>query len=182
MRYPSKWWTLAALLAGALAAGPGAAQPAAPAINSPVGLWKISAYDDAKPGMPLVGVQEICFVAGGTWYSPVFFGWGGIWFQKGINAAGNGDRVRVLGQWTQGAGTNDSAELDYVNTALLTGAWTEWGDNANPPPPPFFAWNRVKLCYLGSTCPGPPTTIGIGQLTPPLTNSSSDAVAAACAN
>jgi hypothetical protein len=179
MRYDRKLRWLPAALTGLLLAATAAAQgAAAPTLNNPVGLWKISAYDDTKPGMPVTGVQEICFQAGGTWYSPVFVGWGGIWFQKGGNAAGNGDRVRVLGQAIQGAGTNDSAELDYVNTTLMSGPWTEWTDNANPPPPPFFAWDRVKLCYVGPLCPPPPT--GLAPASPPLALSNSDSVAATC--
>jgi hypothetical protein len=170
--------SILAVLACLLAAGGAAAQPPAPTINSPVGLWKLYSYDDAQAAMPLSGVQEVCFQAGGTWFSPQFPGWGGIWFQKGINGAGNGDRVRVLGNWNQ-AGGNDSAELDFIHTPLMAGTWTEWTDSAYPPPPPFNLWARVKLCYLGSSCGAIPTGSQAGP--PPLTVTSSAALAAVCA-
>lgn len=178
MRSDRKLRVLLAVLA-CLAATAAAAQPAAPAINSPVGLWKLSSYDDNDAGMPLKGVQEICFKSDGTWSSPQFPGWGGIWFQKGIHGTGNGDRIRVLGNSNQTDASNDSAELDYVHTTLLAGTWTEWAGSAYPPPPSSYQWARVKLCYLGSSCGL--TVTGSAGTSPPLTVTSSVAAAATCA-
>ena len=95
-----------------------------------------------------MATQNICFLAGGTWFGTTFPAWAGRWFQKGNNAAGNGNRVRLNGNYAGGVG-NDSAEIDFDNLKLMTGAWNEWRDGF-----PFFVWTRVVLARIGN-CQGP---------------------------
>jgi hypothetical protein len=159
MRYSSKL-RLAALTLVLVFAGAAVAQASVP---TPLGLWRIKVYDDTN-NLAWTGTQDICFLAGGTWFGPGFAGWSGFWFQKGIAAAGNGDHVRLLGNWNGGEG-NDSAELDFTNVDLMTGPWTEWTDNDSSK-----LWDRAMLCYLGS-CIGPPPTGSLSS-SPPLTNTS----------
>ena len=116
---------VAAFLALALAlfAGAAGAQP-----NSAIGLWNVVAHDDTNPGMPIVGAQQVCILANGTWFSPTYAGWAGVWYQKGFaGAPGLGNHVRLLGNW-QPAGTPfaDSAELNVIHLTMMTGPWTEW--------------------------------------------------------
>jgi hypothetical protein len=123
-----------------LAAGGASAQSA----NTPVGQWTLKWAFDNTPGMtPTGGMQTICFLPNGTWYSSSFSGWSGRWFQKGINAAGNGDHVRLAGNYAGNVG-NDSFELDFVTVNLMTGPWTEWRDNFV-----FLAWVRTELTRTG---------------------------------
>jgi hypothetical protein len=136
-------------------------------VNNPVGLWTIQGWTDNAPGMPAGGVQNICFLAGGTWFSTTFPGWTGLWFQKGAAAAGNGDRVRMLGNYANNVG-NDSLEIDFVNGNLMTGPWTEWRDNFV-----FVAWARSSLTRIGN-CAGPPPNGVITSTDPSDTVSASD--------
>ena len=136
---------VAALVIGLSMAGTAFAQ----APNNPVGLWSLTFYNDNTPNLAQMATQNICFVANGTWYGTTFPAWGGRWFQKGNNAAGNGNRVRIMGNYASGVG-NDSAEVDFVNLRLMTGAWNEWRDGF-----PFFVWTRVTLTRIGNLCPAP---------------------------
>lgn len=121
----------------------------AQAPNNPVGLWNVQAYFDNTPAINPAGTQNICFLANGTWYSPTFPNWNGRWFQKGNNAAGNGDRVRILGNWAFGAG-NDSAELSFINLGLMTGGWHEWTDGFGA-----VLWLQLVGRRIGTACPPP---------------------------
>lgn len=131
-----------ALALGLSASGTASAQ----APNNPVGLWSVTFYNDNTPALNLMATQNICFVSNGTWYGTTFPGWAGRWFQKGNNAAGNGDRVRLDGNYATGVG-NDSADIDFSHLKLMTGGWNEWRNGF-----PFFVWTRVVLTRLG-TCP-----------------------------
>ncbi len=121
-------------------------------MNTPVGHWRVTPYMDDSPNLTKGQTQEICFVADGTWYGTMFPNWGGKWFQKGNNAAGNGDRVRLVGNWADGAG-NDSAELDFVNRRLMTGPWSEWTDAGSG----CCTFWRVQARRLRKRCPKPKT-------------------------
>jgi hypothetical protein len=150
--------------AALLAAGQAFAQ-----VNNPVGLWTIQSWTDNAAGMPAAGVQDICFLGGptnGTWFSTTFPGWTGLWFQKGAAAAGNGDHLRMLGNYANNVG-NDAMEVDFVNGNLMAGPWTEWRDNFV-----FVAWTRATLTRIG-TCAGPPPTGVITSTDPSDTVSAS---------
>jgi len=112
--------------------------------NTPVGRWSLTAYNDNTPNMSTMATQTVSFFANGTWTGS-FPGWGGRWFQKGVNAAGNGDRVRIVGNYANGVG-NDSAEIEFHNVNHMDGAWSEWRDNYV-----FLAWARVVLTRLSTT-------------------------------
>jgi hypothetical protein len=127
------------------------AQPAQAQANTAVGRWRLSFFNDNTPGLAPMAIQDICILANGTWYSPSFMGWRGRWFQKGTVPAGNGDRVRMLGNYANGVG-NDGAEIEFVTVNMMTGAWTEWRDFPNA----FFVWTRVTLIRSAPTCPPMP--------------------------
>ncbi|MFL5542070.1 MAG: hypothetical protein ACJ8J0_23995 [Longimicrobiaceae bacterium] len=125
---------------------------AAAQANVAPGLWRLSAFNDASPGMSAIASHTLCFLPNGTWFGTTFPNWGGRWFQKGANAAGNGDRVRLLGNYAGGLG-NDGAELHFFNANLMAGAWTEWRDPASGQ---FVAWATVTLTRAGDRCPPQP--------------------------
>ena len=130
-------------------------------MNNPVGHWELRFFNDATPNLSQGATQRICFLANGTWYSTTFPNWGGSWFQKGDNAAGNGNRVRVFGNYAGGVG-NDSAELDYVSNRLMTGSWTEWRDVGSSG---FRFWGRARLRWIGKKCPKPAKVDGADKKT-----------------
>lgn len=123
----------------------------AQAPNNPVGLWRFTAYDDTTPALNQLNSQNICFLANNTWFGTQFAGWAGNWFQKGNNAAGNGDRVRLVGNFGNGNG-NDSAELDFINLDLITGKWNEFMDLAANGTG-FTIYLNVEAEFLGPFCP-----------------------------
>jgi hypothetical protein len=125
----------------------GAAFAQAP--NNPVGLWNFQAYADNSANLFAMGNQNICFLANGTWYGTTFPNWNGRWFQKGNNVAGNGDRVRIVGNWAFGAG-NDSAEISFINLSLMTGGWHEWTDGFG-----VVLWIQITGRKIGTNCPPP---------------------------
>ncbi len=118
-------------------------------MNTPLGHWEIRAFNDDSPNLSPLATQRICILANHTWYSTTFPNWHGRWFQKGTNAAGSGDRFRLLGNYAKGAG-NDSAELDFVNSRVMTGPWTEWRDVDSSA---YRAWARVSLTRISRKCP-----------------------------
>lgn len=122
-------------------------------MNSPVGHWELQGFNDDSPNLSPLATQRICILANGTWYSTTFPDWHGRWFQKGTNAAGSGNRVRLLGNYAGGAG-NDSAELDFVNARSMNGPWTEWRDVDSSK---FRLWVRVAARFIGRKCPKPAT-------------------------
>jgi hypothetical protein len=134
-----------ALVLALCAAGTAFAQ----APNNPVGLWNFQAYNDNSPNLAAMGNQNICFLANGTWFGTTFPGWNGRWFQKGNNAAGNGDRVRLVGNWANGAG-NDSAEIHFMNLTQMDGGWHEWTDGFGA-----VLWLQIIGRKIGNFCPLP---------------------------
>ena len=127
----------------------------AAAMNSPVGPWSFSYWKDDDPAMPPLGGQSICVLANGTWYSQNN-SMAGRWFQKGGGASGNGDRVRLLGNWGIAGRPNGNVamELDFVNTDFVTGTLTIWRDAtlAVYPNP----WMRTQAQRTAPSCPPPP--------------------------
>jgi hypothetical protein len=135
--------------------------PARAQINTPVGYWRMTFYIDNAPNLTTMATQHICFYPNGTWKG-TFPAWRGYWFQKGLNPLGNGDRVRVLGNYAGGLG-NDSAELDFINLELpgglviprklMTGAWTQWRDVPSNFTSSYFFWGKVSLTFERERCP-----------------------------
>jgi hypothetical protein len=107
----------------------------------------VSFYVDSDAEMTGPADQNICFRPDGTWYSTTFDGWSGRWFQKGTGGAGRGDRVRVLGNYLSGRGS-DSGELEFVHLKLLSGLWTEWMGDLS-----FVNWTRANLNRISRFCP-----------------------------
>ncbi len=84
------------------------------------------------------GIQEICLVSDGTWYSPTFGGWGGLWYNiKGSKVAKGG----LFGNYSSGAG-NDNMNIKKGH--LL---WTEWRDDLS-----FSTLISDQFTFLGSSC------------------------------
>jgi hypothetical protein len=80
------------------------------------------------------GLQEICLASNGTWSSPTFGSWGGLWTVVNNNA-------HIYGNYASGAG-NDSIVVHGTH-----GTWTEWRDDlsyANPIDPITFT--RIGPC------------------------------------
>lgn len=146
-------------IAALLAAGAGAFAQT----NNPVGQWQASAFNDATPNLAPMAVQTLCFRVNGTWFG-TFPGWRGSWFQKGANAAGNGNRVRVLGNFLSGGNIgagNDSAEFDFISTNLMTAPWNEWLDLATNGTGLGLVL-RISAVRTSNTCtitPVPPATV-----------------------
>ncbi|MBA3812663.1 MAG: hypothetical protein H0X27_13670 [Caulobacteraceae bacterium] len=95
---------LAASILGVAALSPAAAS----AKGLHRGLWDVG------------GIQQICLVSDGTWYSTTFSGWSGAWGPGTTRE----DRFLVYGNYAAGAG-NDSMVLGGQNKA----DWTEWRDD-----------------------------------------------------
>jgi hypothetical protein len=144
-------------LAILLAAGAGSGRAAAQANVAP-GMWRLAFFNDNSPGMSALATQTLCILPNGTWFGTTFPNWGGNWFDKGLNAAGNGDRVRLLGNYAGGDG-NDGAELHFINANLMTGAWTEWRDATGG----FRVWTTVTLTRVGGACPRQPRAAPAAQ-------------------
>ena len=137
------------------------AYPCHAQINTPVGYWRLTFYADNTPNFSTFATQHICFYPNGTWEG-TFPGWHGLWFQKGLNASGNGDRVRLVGNYAGGLG-NDGAELDFINLQipgnlviprkLMTGTWTEWRDVPLNFSSSFRFWGKVTFTFEQEDCP-----------------------------
>jgi hypothetical protein len=103
-------------LAGALAIAASIAPSVAKAAQIKAGLYNAD------------GLQEICLVSDGTWYSPTYANWGGLWTV--VNGVGH-----IFGNYNSGAG-NDSLVIKAGG-----GSWMEWSDDltyANPLDPITF--------------------------------------------
>ena len=94
-----------------------------------------------KPGLwTLGGVQEICLVRGGTWYSTTFPGWNGRW----DSLTANGDRGFIQGNYPSAG--SDSVVVGAARMA----DWTEWRDYTA-----LIGFLDVRLGFVSRTC-GPP--------------------------
>ncbi len=138
--------TLASIAVAALLA-PGSATSASAQGNTAVGLWRVTAFDDTSPNLNFQATQDICIRPDGTWHGTTFPNWFGRWFQKGANAAGNGNHVALVGNFIDADG-NDTFELDFVNSDLMTGTWREWTDGLG-----FLVWLRSNFARVSRDCP-----------------------------
>jgi len=89
------------------------------------------------------GIQEICLVSDGSWYSPSFGSWGGVWVAQTFLGTETGT---LVGNYNSGAG-NDSM---VIKKSKFT--WNEWhdaGDYYN------LAGSGYVWSYLGSSCGAP---------------------------
>jgi hypothetical protein len=89
------------------------------------------------------GIQEICLVSGGTWYSPTYANWGGDWIVQVITGEEKGT---LVGNYNSGAG-NDSF---VVKGSVM--AWNEWSDDLSYV---NMAGVGYVWSYLGSSCGEP---------------------------
>jgi hypothetical protein len=96
------------------------------------------------PGQYSVGgLQQICLVSGGTWYSTTFPAWGGRWQQV---AVGSKLHTHIYGNYAGGVG-NDS----MVFKGASKGSWTEWRDDLSFQ----TVLNPVQIDFVKATCDPP---------------------------
>ena len=102
------------------------------------------------PGQYNVGdIQQICLVAGGTWYGTTFPAWGGAWVTRG---GMRGGKTYIFGNYAEGVG-NDSMVFTGHNNR---GPWTEWRDDLS-----FMNPNGdVLITFVKSKCDPPPASAG----------------------
>jgi hypothetical protein len=99
-----------------------------------------SANAGLKPGLyEIDGIQEICLLNGGTWFSPTFSGWGGTWLNNTTTGALAKSLIR--GNYASGAG-NDSIIVKRGHAG-----WNEWRDTesytADLDP---VTWSKIGTC------------------------------------
>lgn len=114
--------------------------------NTAVGLWRVTAFNDVSPNLDFQAIQDICIRPDGTWHGTTFPNWFGRWFQKGLSGAGNGNHVALVGNFIDADG-NDTFELDFVNSDLMTGTWREWTDGFS-----FVVWLRANFARVSREC------------------------------
>lgn len=93
-----------------------------------------------KPGLyEIDGIQEICLLSNGTWFSPTFSGWGGTW--ENNTATGALAKTLIRGNYASGAG-NDS-----IIVKRSVAGWNEWRDSetyaADYDP---VTWSKIGTC------------------------------------
>ena len=121
--------------------------------NTAVGLWRVTVFNDLTPNLSFQGLQEICIRPDRTWHGTTLPGWGGFWFQKGLNTAGNGNHVALVGNFVFAGGeVNDAVDLDFVNSDLMTGTWRDWQDGFV-----VIFWLRADLARVARECGPAPT-------------------------
>jgi hypothetical protein len=91
------------------------------------------------------GIQEICLKSDGTWYSPTFGSWGGVWLKQTVTGLETGT---LVGNYNSGAG-NDSM---VIKRSVFT--WNEWSDDLSYV---NLAGVGYVWSYLGSSCGAPAT-------------------------
>jgi hypothetical protein len=96
------------------------------------GQWELSASDGA--------VQQICLVAGGTWYGTTFAGWGGQWTFVGTQTV-------IYGNYSSGAG-NDVILVDKAPV------WTEWLDDLS-----YAEVQDVVVTHVKEKCDAAPVLV-----------------------
>lgn len=110
---------------------------------SPVGLWKVTFY--LEPGLTLGASQNICFLAGGTWYSTTFSNWKGDWFQKG-------DRLRWYGR-TSSLGTAEFGQ--FIANRSFGGEFAHFNASGTSTPPLTSSRGNYYGVFSSNTCPQP---------------------------
>jgi hypothetical protein len=99
-----------------------------------------------KPGQySLGGIQEICIVAGGSWYSTTQPGWGGS--VGGVTRPSGKIDTFLTGNFSLGWGN----DLIVVSTAGAGNMWIRWYDSGLQDPPLLIAITKVK-----TMCDPPP--------------------------
>jgi len=102
----------------------------------------------------LGGIQQICIVSGGSWYSPTFAGWAGRYTTD--------SRAQVLyGNYASGVG-NDVIEA--LGGAATGGAsdWMEWRDDLS-----FQSFSDdVRWTFVKTVCDPPPAVAANGVQAP----------------
>ena len=81
-----------------------------------------AASANLKPGQYDVGgLEQICLVNDGTWYSPTFPSWHGLW-----QIVGNEDKAIIFGHFDDGLGDVGEDSMILEKGGL---DWTEWPDD-----------------------------------------------------
>lgn len=134
--------------------------------NSPLTgtQWQAIPFIDNTPLMTQGTTQFICFRANGTYFGVNGFGgqaWSGRWDQKGGNAAGNGDEIRLRGNFSAGAG-NEGASGHFVSLSIISFKWEQFIDG--PASGLNFGFPfQVVLVATALPCPAGPVTAPVGR-------------------
>jgi hypothetical protein len=96
------------------------------------GQWELTGSGGA--------VQQICIVAGGTWYGTTFAAWGGQWSYDGTQTV-------IYGNYSSGAG-NDVILVD--NSPV----WTEWLDDLS-----YQNVQNVVVTHVKKKCDSAPVLV-----------------------
>ena len=82
-----------------------------------------AASANLKPGQYDVnGLEQICLVDDGTWYSTTFYHWRGMW-----QIIGNEDKAIVYGHYDDEQGDVGEDSIVLEKDGLID--WTEWSDD-----------------------------------------------------
>ncbi len=108
-----------------------------------------------KPGNYEVdGSQQICLVAGGTWYGETFPSWGGDWRVGPVGGGGDLGDTFIWGNYASGAG-NDSMVVSGTKVA-----WTEWRDDESFTNVLFGSFVLIKSGSKPAPCTAPDAPVG----------------------
>jgi len=94
-----------------------------------------------KPGLYSLngGLQEICLVAGGTWYSPTYAGWNGEW--QILN-----NETHIFGNYAYGQ------YFGYANDSIVVkghgGSWTDWFDDFSY----SYTYDPIGFSLISKSC------------------------------
>jgi hypothetical protein len=95
----------------------------------------------------LGGIQEICLVAGGTWYGTTFASWGGEWTYDGTQTV-------IFGNYDSGGG-NDSILVDTHPV------WTEWRDDLS-----YTFVDSITITHVKKKCDAAPVHVDEAVVNP----------------
>lgn len=126
--------------------------------------WQAIPFVDNAPLMNQGTTQFICFRANGTYFGVNGFGgqaWSGRWDQKGGNAAGNGNEIRLRGNFSAGLG-NEGASGHFVALNIISMKWEQFTDG--PANGQNFGFPfQVVLVATGLPCPAGPIQAPVGR-------------------